>query len=315
VRIRVAATEEGLMLGNLLARRIPELDLERARELVRAGGVYCGGIRTRTPQTRVVEGERIEVHLAADTRPSFDPEALHVVHHADDLLIAYKPPGVPVQATRTSARGTLAEGVRRWLERQGVARPYVGVVHRLDQRAEGLVLFTVRSALGKSVHRMFVEHRIERTYLAEVHGEAPTACELDAPIVETATGARLGHAHEPGAKPARTTVTRLELRPASEGVTSLVRAELSTGRTHQVRLHLAGAGLPIVGDHRYGRDAPAPAPAGPGTELGDDDDGTAAPHDPLRLCAAALRFSHPRTGAPLAFAAPLPAWAANATLA
>lgn len=283
-RFRVVPPEEGMRLCQLLVRRLPGIDLARAREIVRAGGTYVGRTRVRLPDVRVRAGERITVHPeAADVRP-LDLDALQIRYEDEHVVIVDKPPGVPTVATRQAARGTLAEAVRRHLERRGVARPYVGEVHRLDLEASGLVMFAVRGAVQRSLHGLFRDHRIERVYRALLAGEVPDRWSVDVPL-SPARGGRV-RAGE-GGKPARTAFACLEHRPDAAPPSSLVEARLETGRTHQIRAHAAHGGHPIVGDERYG---------GP-------------PADRLYLHACALAFEHPVTGRPVEVQSPLPAWA------
>ncbi len=276
------------MLANLLARRLPDVDVAKGRALVKAGGVYVGHLRIRVPTVRVVPGERITVWPQALHDEELPLSILSFVHRDETFVVLDKPAGIPVAATRQSARGTLAEALRRYLEQSGWVRPYVGVVHRLDRGASGLVLFTIRDIANKSLHKQFVEHRIERFYRLRVHGDAPPEATCAVPILERSGGARAAEHGESRAKPAFTSFRRLDPRTPMKG-TSLLEAIPQTGRTHQIRIHAAALGLPLVGDRRHG-DPEDPAPR-------------------LFLHAARLRFEHPRTGAPLDLRAPLPDWA------
>jgi 23S rRNA pseudouridine1911/1915/1917 synthase len=161
-------------------------------------------------------------------------------------------------------------------------------VHRLDRGASGLVLFTIRSIANKSLHKQFVEHAIRRTYRVRVRGDLSGALVCATPLVEDRTGGMrpaAGHSH---GKPARTRFVARSPALALPG-TSLVEVELETGRTHQIRVHAAVLGLPVVGDHRYGRED-------------DDDDGR------LMLHAWRLGFAHPRTGALVEVESAAPDW-------
>ncbi len=277
------------MLFALLARRLPDTTAAQAKALVRAGAVYLGHLRVRVPTVRVASGERITAYPEAKSIEPLPDEALVVVHRGEDFVVVDKPPGVPVAQTKATARGTLAEALRRRLEHEGVLRPYVGVVHRLDQTASGLVLFTIRSVANRSVHRQFAEHRIARTYRLRVHGTAPGdafACAV--PLTE-ARGGRVEVATAGHGRPARTEFERLDARVARPG--TLLQAQLHTGRTHQIRVHAAHLGLPLVGDRKYGN----------------ADDEAARMH----LHAYRLQFDHPVTGRAVDVRARLPDWAAT----
>ena len=234
-------------------------------------------------------GERVTVYPAAETIEPLDPESLVIAHHDPHFVVVDKAPGVAVAPTREAAVGTLSEALIHWLEARGVTRPYVGVVHRLDQGASGLVVFTIRSIANKSLHQQFVDHAIHRGYRLEVHG-APAeqlACEAPLRITRSQT-VRVVEPGTDGALEARTRFRRLETRSD----TALLEAELETGRTHQIRAHAAHLGFPVVGDRRYG---PRPEDAGDAEEE-------------LRLHAHTLRFDHPLTGARVEISSTLPPW-------
>jgi RluA family pseudouridine synthase len=301
-RFRVIPTEQGMSLRNLLVRRMRELDREAASKLIRAGGVYVNKLRVRLPQVLVAPGERVTVYIEALAAEPLDPARLKFVHREADFVILDKPAGVPVSPIRETAVGCLSEALIHALAAEGVSRPYVGVVHRLDRGASGLVLFTVRSVANKSVHKLFVEHSVRRGYRLRVRPKpgagAPSAeIRCDAPLVKLREG---GVAiADPGTSGAMSAVTYFrhvaEVPPlrGSGPAEHLLDAELETGRTHQIRVHAAhlDLGFPIVGDRRYG------------------DPTTTEAHERLCLHAWTLDFVHPQTGAPLHFEAPLPDWA------
>lgn len=276
-----------MMLFHLVARRVPDLGKADAKELIKSGGVYMGNVRIRVPTVRVQQGERVTAYPQALRVPSFGPDDLRIVLEDPAFVVVDKPPGIPATATRVSARGTVSDALLRWLERKGVARPYVGIVHRLDQGASGLIVFTTRSVANQSLHRQFESHRIERIYRVGVEDEPPEQVTCNAPLAEERRGGmRVASAGEPGAKPATTHFRRL--------APHLVEARLETGRTHQIRVHAAHCGFPVRGDRRYGpRPAPSSADAG----------------DQLLLHAARMQFEHPVSRAPITVHSELPAWA------
>ena len=289
VRFRVVPTEDGMMLSQIVSRRLPDVDPAKGKALVKAGAVYMGHLRVRIPTARVATGERITVYPEALGHEEIDPSTLTIVHRDPSFIVLDKPAGVPVAATRDSARGTLAEALRRRLADEGLVRPYVGVVHRLDRGASGLVLFTIRDIANKSVHKQFVEHAIDRTYRVLVEGDAPAELVCEAPLVALpgAEGMRVATSGEPRAKPARTSFRRVQPEHPRAG-TSLLEATLDTGRTHQIRIHAATLGHAVVGDRRYGN----------GSE-----------GERLHLHAWRLAFAHPADGSPIDLHAELPDWA------
>lgn len=276
-----------MMLGHLVARRLPKTSVEQGHELVRAGAVYMGHLRVRVPTARVAAGERISVYPEAIAEEELPLELVRFVHRDDELVVLDKPAGVPVAATRESARGTLSEALRRVLEAEGMVRPYVGVVHRLDRGASGLVLFTIRSVANKSMHKQFAEHSISRRYRLRVHGIAPEASECALPLLELHSGTSKVAEGNPHARAALTRFVRRDPTTEMPG-TSLLEAELETGRHHQIRVHAAALGHAVLGDRRYGP--------------GDDT-------ERLLLHAFELSFTHPGSGAAIHLRTELPPWA------
>ncbi|WP_181197880.1 RluA family pseudouridine synthase [Enhygromyxa salina] len=305
-RFRVVPQEQGSTLRNLLVRRVGGLDRDRAAALIRAGGVYVNRLRVRLPQVLVAAGERVTVYLEALDAEPLAPERVVFVHRDDDFVILDKPAGVPVTPTRETAVGCLSEALIHKLESEGVSRPYVGVVHRLDRGASGLILFTVRGVANKSLHKQFRDHEIRRGYRIRARSESgqasAAAFSCDAPLIKLREGGvEIGGASDSRAKSAVTHFRHLaELPPLAGpeagGPEHLLDVELETGRTHQIRAHAAHLGFPVVGDRRYGRGAvPSAAPS-------------AAPSH-LCLHAWTLDFAHPRTGEAQHFESVLPEWA------
>ncbi len=173
-RFRVIAAEEGMTLRQVLRRRLPELAARGlAQDLIRAGGVYLDKVRVRLSGIRVVEGERISVYLDAD-KPPLDLAELTVLARGSDYLAVDKPAGVPVRASKASARGTVSEAVVRLLRTQGIARPYVGVVHPLPAAVGGAVLLTIRGQQQSSMLNAFIAQPSQRTFYAQLTGTSPT---------------------------------------------------------------------------------------------------------------------------------------------
>jgi RluA family pseudouridine synthase len=286
-RFRVIPAEEGQTLAILLSRRLPKTSRKEATRIIKAGGVYVNKLRVRIPSVRVVAGERITAYPGASEIDELEPESLVFVHRDPSFVVLDKPHGVAVAQTRQSARGTLASALREKLAEEGLVRPYVGVVHRLDLGASGLVLFTIRDIANKSFHRQFVDHQIDRRYRLLVHGEAPESFSCDAALrIVEGQRVRVAEPGDEGSKRARTVFTRLG---APIDGCSLLEAQLETGRTHQIRAHAAHMDFPIVGDRRYGLEK---------------DEGKR-----LHLHASSLEFAHPLTSEHLRIEAPLPQWA------
>lgn len=265
-----------------------------ASHLVTGGSVEVDGSIVTTRSHRVAEGSVVDVDLPApslDTGLVPDPGVVvPVVYEDDDLLVVDKPAGLVVHPGAGQPAGTLVHGLlARYPDLEGVGqadRP--GIVHRLDKGTSGLLLVARSPRAYEALVGMLSAREVERRYWTLVWGEveAPSG-EIDAPV-----GRSLRHrtrmAVTMRGRPALTryTVRRHFHRPVT--ATELV-CTLGSGRTHQIRVHLASIGHPVVGDGRYGGARPAlpvPRPA---------------------LHAEHLALAHPVTGEPLAFDSPLPA--------
>ena len=181
-----------------------------------------------------------------------------VVFHDDDLIVVDKPVNVPSQRTRTKEPGIF--------EMLQALLPYVGLHHRLDRRASGLMVFTARKEANASIAGQLKDHTLGRTYLAIAEHEVESG-EWNTPV---------------GGKQARTTIESLE---EVAGAT-WIRCRLHTGRTHQIRIHASMNGTPLVGDVRYGGDS-------------------VRSHDRLCLHASGLDVVHPSTGETMHFQSPV----------
>jgi 23S rRNA pseudouridine1911/1915/1917 synthase len=291
---QVGAEEAGERLDRYLAARLPELSRTRIQELIAEGRVRVEGVVPKRAH-RVAAGEAIAVEVVAPPPLEALPEALplEIVYEDDDVAVVNKPAGMVVHPAAGATHGTLVNAlVARFgqLSRLGGAlRP--GIVHRLDRGTSGVLLVARTDQAHAALARQFRERRIEKTYLALVHGEMKTdAGRITLPVARDlrrrtrmTTRRREGRAAE--------TAWRVLLR--LDGF-SLLEVGLRTGRTHQIRVHLAAMGHPVVGDPAYG--APREPRAG-GRRLG-------APGRPV-LHAARIRFAHPRTGEPVEARAPV----------
>jgi 23S rRNA pseudouridine1911/1915/1917 synthase len=287
LRIEVPEDDAGLRLDVFVARTT-DASRAQAGSLVDDGLVSVNGDVQRKAY-RVAAGDVVEV--GAREAVTFEPPSgVEVVYEDDDLLVVSKPSGVVVHAASGVREGTLvdallAKGVRL-APRGGEGR--AGIVHRLDRDVSGLLVVAKTDEAHEALVGAMKQRTIERRYIALVAGSPPSDTgKIDAPVGRNPKH-RTRMAVVPEGKPA---VTWFAVTERLEGA-SLLDVKLETGRTHQIRTHLASIGHPIVGDAAYGRD-PALARS---LDL----------HRPF-LHAYRLAFAHPRTGQALVFESPLPA--------
>ncbi len=249
-----------------------------ARRAIDAGGVYVDGTRCRSASRSVGPGARLEVEPDAEEAAARGKEQIAasppvLVYRDRHVVLVDKPPGVPVSATRQTVHGS----VEGWIKDQGFA--YVALHHRLDREAQGLLVVAVHKAANQGLARAFQDRRARRTYRAVLLGRLEGQGIWEHDQVQRA-GRRVAAPPGRGGQSMRS--RWMALRPWGED--TLVRVELDTGRTHQIRLQAAAVGHPVVGDRLYG-----------GAEAGG-----------LRLQAARLELKHPVTGKPLVCDLPIP---------
>lgn len=296
----VRPEEAGLRLDRWLATRLPELSRTRLQTLVEAGWVTVAG-HPRKAAYRLRAGERVSVTLAPPRPQSLTPERipLSILYEDEYLLVVDKPAGMVVHPGAGHPSGTLAAAVLAHAPSVagvgGPGRP--GIVHRLDKGTSGLLVVAKRAHAYEALVRQFAARSVSRRYLALVHGELKgVRGVIEAPIGRHPRD-RIRMAVRPlgQGKAARTHYAVLE---RFSGFTYL-EATLATGRTHQIRVHLASLGHPVVGDETYRRRS-TPRIQDPTRKALVD--GLAG----LALHAETLGFVHPVTGERLEFTSPLP---------
>ena len=281
--LRVTDSDAGARLDRFIAEK-GAISRGLARRALEAGGVFLDGRRCKVASRTVRPGQAVVVNLEESGRAAPAVAALDRARllYADEHLVAVdKPPFVPAQPTLTTDRGALPELVA------AIVGSPVTVVHRLDRETSGVTVLARTREAAASLSEAFREGRPEKTYLAlAARAPSPPEGRLDAALGPDP--ARPGRravlaSGEPAATRYRT------LRTGESGA-ALVECRPETGRTHQIRAHLAHLGAPLLGDPRYG---------GPRRVLE-----TSVPR--VMLHARRLQLAHPATGAPLAFEAPVP---------
>jgi 23S rRNA pseudouridine1911/1915/1917 synthase len=308
---RIASAPEDGRLDKALALAFPDISRARFQSLIAEGRVSVEGAAVRQARAKVKTGQRLAVTIpaAAPPAPQAEAIALTIVHEDRDLIVIDKPAGLVVHPGAGNATGTLVNALIAHCGDSlsgigGVKRP--GIVHRLDKDTSGLLVVAKTDAAHRSLSDQFAAHgrdgRLERAYLALVWG----APERRSGTVEA------GLARSPANRQkmavsrsslARHAITHYEVleRFGSPPVASLVRCVLETGRTHQIRVHMAHIGHPLLADPVYGtgfKSAAAKLPVAAREALNT--------LNRQALHATLLGFEHPRTGRMLRFESPAP---------
>jgi 23S rRNA pseudouridine1911/1915/1917 synthase len=293
--LRLPAQAAGLRFDQALARALPQYSRARLQAWIESGAVQVDG-RPLRARDKVLGGEqvRIEARLAAQTVAAAEAIPLTVTFQDRTLLIINKPPGLVVHPGAGNARHTLQNALLA-LDPKLALLPRAGLVHRLDKDTSGLLVVARTPEAHAALIAAMAARKIGREYLAVCTGAMTAGGTVEEPIGRHRTQ-RTRMAVRADGRPA---VTRYRLAKRFRAHT-LVRVELETGRTHQIRVHLAHIGFPVVGDPLYAGRRRVPAGCTPAlsAEL------RAFPRQALH--AARLKLTHPVTGREHAWEAPLP---------
>ena len=261
----VAADEDGLRLDQVVPRHVAGLSRRKARAVIDAGGVFVDRARVKVCGRSVRTGQVIEVNVGGAIARAEPPQSAQIVFVDEHVIVADKPAGLVTAPTPESDRGDLLDQLSR-------AYGSVYLVHRIDLPTSGLLVFARTREANKRLGDAFKEHAVERAYRAVAIGEV-AAQTIDRPV------------------DSRTAITHVTPLEPLAGAT-LLAVRLETGRTHQIRIHLAGIGHPVAGDTQHGGEASR----------------TFVPRAPrLALHAAILGFVHPASGEHVRFESALPA--------
>lgn len=285
----------GLRLDRGLALAFPRYSRTRIREWIEAGEVTVDG-EYRRPRAKPGAGARVTLvaRLEAVVDDRAQPVAFDIVHADASILVVNKPAGLVVHPGAGNPDGTLVNGLLQHAPELSLL-PRAGLVHRLDKDTSGLLVVARTTAAHAALVAVLARHGIRREYLALVRGEVIAGERIEAPIGRHRT-VRTKMAVRGGGRPA---VTHTRVAERLRGFT-LLSVRLETGRTHQIRVHLAHRGMPVVGDPVYGGRLRLPAGAGPRARA------ALAGFRRQALHARRLSFAHPQSGEALAFEAPLP---------
>jgi 23S rRNA pseudouridine1911/1915/1917 synthase len=257
------AAEDGERIDRALARRTPDLSRSRIKTLIEEGRVTIGGAPVKaSDKARAGQIFAIILPEPIDATPAPQPMALDVLYEDEHLIVIDKPPGLVVHPAPGNPDGTLVNALIAHCGPSlagigGERRP--GIVHRLDKDTSGLMVAAKTEAGLAGLSRQFADRSVLRAYKAVVWGvPRPAAGTLSGSIARSHRNRKKMAVVKSGGKPARTHY-RLEAR-ILDATASLLDCRLETGRTHQIRVHLAEAGHPLVGDPLYGGKRASAAP-------------------------------------------------------
>lgn len=295
----IPESSRGSRLDQALAGLFPDYSRTRLKAWIESGRVLVDGL-PRRPRDLVTGGERVRLEpqedaVATDAPAQAPALALDFAYEDESVLVVNKPAGMVVHPGAGNPDRTLQNALLHY-DPALAALPRAGIVHRLDKETSGLLVIGRDLKAVTALGRALAARDVSREYVAVSVGEMTGGGRIDAPIGRHAVD-RLRMAVRADGRPA---VTHYRVQGKFRGYTE-VQVRLETGRTHQIRVHLAHAGYPIVGDPLYGRRRALPPAADP--EL------NAALRGLRRqaLHAARLSFAHPVSGRPVDVQAPVPA--------
>jgi len=313
--IEISEAEAGQRLDRVLGNHIAELSRARLQALIKQGRVTDARGTIEEPGRRVKPGERyvLSVPPPEAAEPQAEYTKLAIVHEDGDLIVVDKPAGMVVHPAPGHAGGTLVNALIAHCAESlsgigGVRRP--GIVHRLDKDTSGLLVVAKSDVAHRGLSEQFAAHgsdgRLSRRYVALIWGapDRPRGA-IDAPIARSRHNrTRMSVSQGPSSRRAVTHYAVREVFRDEGGVpiASLVDVELETGRTHQIRVHLAHGGHPVLGDPVYGSGFKSSA-----RRLDEKAQTALAKLDRQALHAAGLGFEHPVTGKRFDFESALPA--------
>ena len=297
----IDSNDAGERLDRALASRFADVSRAQLTKWINDGSVLVDGSEVK-PNRKLRGGEQIEIKGSFSPRQDWDSAEdmpLSIIYEDEDVLVIDKPVGLVVHPGAATVAPTLANGLLALRPRLRDL-PRAGIVHRLDKDTSGLLIVAMSEFARVRLIAALAKHEVARTYLAVVEGLLDEQLEVDLPLGRSSRDRTRQTVRDDG-KDALTVFKPIARFRAH----SLVQAELKTGRTHQIRVHAARTGHPLVGDVKYGAKRILPHQA------------STALRDQLKtfprqaLHAHQLAFAHPRTDQKKAFESPVPIELAN----
>ena len=308
VRILAVSSEEAFgRIDKVLADLVPEMSRARVQALIAQGRVSRDGTAVNDASARALAGDyRFEIPPPAAAEPVPEAIPLNVLYEDADLIVIDKPPGMAVHPAPGTRSGTLVNALLHHCGASlsgigGVARP--GIVHRIDKDTSGIVVVAKTDAAHHRLSALFAAHDIDRLYVALTRGAPKAAAHGAKGTIEGAIGRssadrkKMALVKSGGRHAITHYATERVFGPADKPLAARVACTLETGRTHQIRVHLASVGAPCLGDPAYGSGPPAGTVRAAMAQAG---------LKRQALHAAVLGFRHPVTGETLRFESPLP---------
>jgi 23S rRNA pseudouridine1911/1915/1917 synthase len=299
--------DAGARIDKTLADLLPEMSRARVQALIAQGRVSRDGAPVTDASGKAQAGDyRFEIPPPEAAEPSPEAIPLTVLFEDEYLIVVDKPPGMAVHPAPGSASGTLVNALLHHCGASlsgigGVARP--GIVHRIDKDTSGIVVAAKTDAAHQGLSALFAAHHIERLYVALTRGAPKNPPQGSRGTIEGAIGRssadrkKMALVKSGGRHAITHYVTERVFGPAQKPLAARLACTLETGRTHQIRVHLASIGAPCLGDPAYGSGPPAQPVRAAMAEAG---------LTRQALHAAVLGFRHPVTGETLRFESPLP---------
>ncbi len=276
----ITATEDdrGLRLDKFLVNHLTFLSRGRIREMINQGSVHINNTRVRKNSRTISPGDTVLIYIPAEMETRIDIGDIRIIHEEKGFIVVDKPSGLPADSTRYDVVNTLPGLLTKRYEH----KQYIQTVHRLDAGTSGVMILSKMPSVTKLLNRQFSDKKVRKTYYALVMGrmKEPRG-RIDGNLARNRHDPRKFKVVSHGGKPS---VTDYTTEKTLEKMT-LVKVNPLTGRTHQIRVHLAHIGYPLAGDWLYG-------------------DRTTA--NRLMLHASKISLIHPQTEKPMTFEAPLP---------
>ena len=295
--------QQGSRLDKYLAQSLPDMSRAQLQRLILSGNVSCDDVVIVDNSHKIRQGDvyQIVIPEAEEALPQAENIPLDIVYEDDDLIVVNKPAGMTVHPAPGAYNGTLVNALLYHCRDNlsgigGVKRP--GIVHRIDKETSGLLVVAKNDMTHRFLSEQFAEHSIERTYYAVVYGiPSPTSGRIEGNIGRSPYDRKKMAIVKSGGKPAATNYQTVEV---FHGAAALVKCNLETGRTHQIRVHMSSHGCHLIGDKVYTKSGKNSImlPASVKTYI------NSFPRQALH--AATLGFEHPRSHQTVSFRSDLP---------